>query len=181
GAISKTGTSTFALSGANTYTGNMTVSAGTLRLTGTGSFAASPRLTVGTAAGSSAVFDTTGVTGGANSVGGSFALASGQTLAGHGTVTGPVRIGGTAAVSPGTSPGTLTINGAVTFAPTGSYVWELNSITGTPTTQDRLTIGGTLDLSPLSAASRFTIAVTSLTPSNTPGNVSDFSNLTIYQ
>src|SRR5207248_811929 len=68
GAINKTGTSTFALSGANTYTGNTTVTTGTLRLTGTGSFAASPRLTVGTAAGSSAVFDTTGVTGGANSV-----------------------------------------------------------------------------------------------------------------
>jgi autotransporter-associated beta strand protein len=181
GPLSKTGTSTFALSGANTYNGNTTVSAGTLRLTGTGSFANSPRVTVGPAAGSPAILDTTGVTGGANSVGGSFALAANQTLAGHGTVTGPVRIRNNSTVSPGTSPGTLTVNGTVTFAPNGTYEWELNSVNGSPTTQDRLTIGGTLDLSTLSPANRFTIAVTSLTPSNTPGNVSDFSNLQTYQ
>lgn len=181
GAVSKTGGSTFVMSGANAYTGNTTVSSGTLRLTGTGSFAATPRITVGAAAGSTAILDTTGVNGGANSVGGTFALGAGQTLAGHGTVTGPVRIGAGSTVSPGTSPGTLTINGTVTFAPNGSYVWELNSVNGTSTTQDRLTIGGTLDLSTLSTANRFTIAVTSLTPSNAPGNVSDFSNLQTYQ
>jgi hypothetical protein len=69
----------------------------------------------------------------------------------------------------------------VTFAPNGIYVWELNSVSGSATTQDRLTIGGTLDLSTLSSANRFTIAVTSLTPSNAPGNVSDFLNLQTYQ
>jgi autotransporter-associated beta strand protein len=181
GAINKTGASTFSVGGANTYTGNTTVTAGTLRLTGNGSIAASPRITVGTAPGSTAVFDTTGVTGGANSVGGSFALAAGQTLAGHGTVTGPVRIAASSFVSPGTSPGTLTINGTTTFAPSGSYIWELNSVNGSPTTQDRLTIGGALDLSTLSSANRFTIAVTSLTPTNTPGNVSDFMSASTYQ
>jgi len=175
GAINKTGTSVFALSGTNTYTGNTTVTAGTLQLTGTGSLAASPRITVGNSPGSTAIFDTTGVAGGA------FALAANQTLAGHGTVTGPVRIVAASTISPGTSPGTLTVNGTVTFAPNGIYVWELNSVSGSATTQDRLTIGGTLDLSTLSSANRFTIAVTSLTPSNAPGNVSDFLNLQTYQ
>src|SRR5262249_25839085 len=65
--------------------------------------------------------------------------------------------------------------------PGGNYLWELNSVTGSPTTQDRLTIGGALDLSTLTPASRFTVSVASLASSNTPGNVSDFSNASVYQ
>jgi autotransporter-associated beta strand protein len=174
GLLTKTGASTFVLAGANTYTANTTVSAGTLRLGSTGSFAASPRVTVGTAAGSPAVLDVSGV-------GGGFAVANGQTLAGHGSVTGSVRLGTGATVSPGTSPGTLAVNGTVTLGPGGTYTWELNSVTTSSTTQDRLTVNGPLDISGLSPTSQFRILLTSLTSGNTPGAVSDFSNSTNYQ
>jgi fibronectin-binding autotransporter adhesin len=158
GALAMAGTGVQTLAGANTYTGNTTVSAGTLRLTGRGSFAASPRITVGTAAGSSAVLDVSGVTGGANFGNGGFALAANQTLAGDGTVVGAVTVAAGAAVAPGASPGKLTINN-MTFQAGSGFQVELNGTTA-GTTYDQLVIGGTgaLDLgsATLSAAFGFT-------------------------
>ena len=99
--LTKIGTGKLTLTNANTYTGNTTVSNGTLALSGSGSIATSPNLIVV----GGATLDVTAVSGG-------FTLAANQTLKGNGTVTGPITINGT--LSPGASIGTLTLNGAAT-------------------------------------------------------------------
>ncbi|MGB2092380.1 MAG: autotransporter-associated beta strand repeat-containing protein, partial [Akkermansiaceae bacterium] len=93
------------LSGVNTYTGNTTVSGGTLTLSAADNNIASSAA-IDVSAG--ATLDVSGVTNG-------FALASGQTLSGAGTVTGDMTIASGSVLSPGNSPGTLS---------TGSQTWE---------------------------------------------------------
>jgi T5SS/PEP-CTERM-associated repeat protein/autotransporter-associated beta strand protein len=172
GSVNKTGSGVQTLAGANTYTGTTTVSAGTVTLTGSGSFAASPRITVGTAAGNSATLDVSGVTGGANFANGSFALANGQTLAGHGTVVGRVTITNGSAVAPGTGVGTLTV-ADMTWQGGGRYDFEFSGTTG-----DLINGTGALDLGGLNSANRFTINITSPGPSPTPQTftVATFAN-----
>ena len=97
----KTNVGNLILSGANTYSGNTTISAGTLALTNSGSIANSTNLIVA----GGATLNVSGVSG-------SFSLAASQRLSGNGTVTGPITINGT--VLPGSSIGTLTLSGAVT-------------------------------------------------------------------
>jgi autotransporter-associated beta strand protein len=127
-ALTKAGPGTLVLSAQNTYSANTSVNAGTLTLTGTGSFAASPVVTVA----SGATLNVAGVTSGPNFSGGMFALAGGQTLQGNGTVTGPLGVRTGATLAPGTSPGTLTVAGGLTFTG-GTFTVD---ITGpTPGTQ----------------------------------------------
>jgi fibronectin-binding autotransporter adhesin len=161
GGLTKSGAEVQSLLGANTYTGNTAVTAGWLRLAGSGSIAASPRITVGTAAGSSAILDVVDVTGGANFGNGGFALAAGQTLAGHGTVAGPVTVRNGSAVAPGTSVGTLHVAG-MTWQGGGRYDFEYAGATG-----DRIDGNGQLALGALSSASRFTIDIDSFDPTLT--------------
>ncbi len=61
GSLTKLGTGSVVLNGANTYTGTTTVSAGTLALTGTGSINNSTSLVIGNTAGTK--FDVTGLSG----------------------------------------------------------------------------------------------------------------------
>ncbi len=112
-ALTKTGTGTQTLTGANTYTGATTVSGGTLALTGSAVIGSSA-ITVGTAPGSTAVLDVSGLAS-------TFQVGSGKTLGGHGTVAGPVAAAGT--VAPGTSAGTLSFGNGLTLS--GTYAWEL--------------------------------------------------------
>ena len=107
GNLNKSGQATLVLTGANSYAGMTTVSGGTLRLQGSGSIAASPMisLTQGT------TLDVGAVTAGANFNGSHFALVSGQTLTGVGTVNGAMNVLGGAAVAPGSAIGTLNVNG----------------------------------------------------------------------
>ncbi|MDZ7619750.1 MAG: autotransporter-associated beta strand repeat-containing protein, partial [Patescibacteria group bacterium] len=168
-AIVKNGSSWQQFSGASTYTGTTAINAGTLRLTGAGAIAGSSRITI--AAG--ATLDVTGKTS-------AFSVAGGQVLAGSGTVLGTTVIGSGGVLAPGMSVGGLTMSGA-TWNPGGTFQFEINDATGTaggPNGWDLLTITnaggtGTLDLSGLSEANRFTIEIASLA-GTTPGAAANF-------
>jgi autotransporter-associated beta strand protein len=139
-ALTTAGAGKIVMTAANTYTGTTSINAGTLSLTGSGSFAGSPMVFV--AAG--ATLDGSGVTGGANFDGTRFALANNQTLQGNGTVVGPLGIRAGSTISPGASPGLLTINGGLTFTG-GTY----NLVIAGPiaiTQYDRIQVAGNVAL-----------------------------------
>jgi fibronectin-binding autotransporter adhesin len=156
GGLVKAGTGTSGiviLGAANTYTGNTTISTGTLKLGAAGSIANSGTISVD----SGAWFDTSLVPSG-------FSLASAQWLQGSGTVLGSVTAQGT--ISPGLSGsvGTLSfanalaldsgsilsyeLNGANTTA--GGSVNDLSAVTG------NLTLDGTLNVSEIGVGSFLT-------------------------
>ncbi|MBU4398645.1 MAG: autotransporter-associated beta strand repeat-containing protein, partial [Planctomycetes bacterium] len=97
GGLNKLGAGTLTLASANTYTGNTTISAGTIKL-GSAASLASGAIDVA----DGATFDVSEVSGGYN-------LAAGKTLKGGGTVRGNVTIGGVHA--PGNSTGIQTVEG----------------------------------------------------------------------
>ncbi|MBU6222020.1 MAG: autotransporter-associated beta strand repeat-containing protein [Planctomycetes bacterium] len=156
GGLTKSGTGMLVLNAANAYTGNTTISTGTLRLGVAGSIATSGTISVA----SGAWFDTALVPGG-------FSLASSQWLQGSGTVLGNVSAQGT--LSPGLSGsvGTLSfandlslgsgsilsygLNGANTTA--GGGINDLSAITG------NLTLDGTLNVSEIGVGSFLTATV----------------------
>jgi autotransporter-associated beta strand protein len=111
---------TVILGGANTYRGDTTLSAGTLKLGSGGSFANSPRIIVGDAAGSAAsIFDVTEKT--------SFTIGATQTLMGKGQVllgqSTTLTIDGV--FSPGNSPGLFTYDGGGTATLAGTTLMEI--------------------------------------------------------
>jgi autotransporter-associated beta strand protein len=123
--LEKSGTAKLTLSGANTYTGNTTISGGTLALTGSGSIAESAIINVH----SGSKFNVTGVTSSAT-VGASTA----QTLKGLGTVeigSKILNIGANGTLAPGASLGTLTFDvatgGALNFASGSDIAFELGT------------------------------------------------------
>ena len=143
--LTKTGSGSLALSGANAYDGGTFVGSGTLfvnNVTGSGT--------------------------GTGTV-----LVNRGTLGGNGIISGPVRIGdsvsGAARFMPGRterSPGVLTIANTLTFDSDGSYLWLLNSARGiaASVTAKGATIGSValfsprdLQSAPLSAGTVFTV------------------------
>jgi|GEM_PF-5717123 len=110
GALTKNGNGTMLLAGVNTYTGTTTVSAGTLLVgDGVSGSLANTAVTVGAAG----------------------------TLGGLGTIgTGATPVTNNGIVAPGTSPGTLTINGNYTQGAAGSLNIELQS----PVSFDKLVV-----------------------------------------
>jgi fibronectin-binding autotransporter adhesin len=111
--VTKLGANILTLTAASTYTGTTTVTAGTLAIFGTGSIATSPVINLGT----SGTFSTALVSAGSanyDSVTSQFALASGQTLKGTGTVAGPFTVRAGSSISPGASPGSLILQNGVT-------------------------------------------------------------------
>ena len=133
-AITKVGSGTLTLSGANTYTATTTVSNGVLALTGSGSIATSSSINL--IAG--AFVDVSGL------ATPTLALGASQTLKGNGTVNGSLDASGT--VSPGASIGKLTVTNIATLL--GTTYMELNR-TNSVQTNDILAaasivLGGTL-------------------------------------
>ncbi len=107
------------LRGANAYTGNTTITTGTLQLGPASSIASSG--TINVAGGAS--FDVAAVSGG-------FSLAAGQVLKGTGTVVGDMTAAlGT--IAPGSSPGTLTFANNLSLGAGSILDYELS---GTDTT-----------------------------------------------
>lgn len=101
-------------SAANNYSGNTTISAGTLTLGASAALPNTPIISIAAAG----TFNVSALSGG-------FAVGSGKTLKGSGTVTGAVAISGT--IAPGTTTGTLTNNGAMTWNTGSTYLWEVNN------------------------------------------------------
>ncbi|MEI8037631.1 MAG: sialate O-acetylesterase [Verrucomicrobiota bacterium] len=126
GGLTKTGAGALTLSGVNTYSGATTVSAGTLAVTGGGSIASSPVITVQ----SGASLDVSAMSPGFN-------VPAGKTLAGTGAVVGPLTVAGT--IAPGTGAATLT-TGAATL--TGTLAVKINGASN-----DKWVSTGALNLS----------------------------------
>jgi autotransporter-associated beta strand protein len=122
----KTGSLTQTLTNAANYTGNTTISAGTLALALNGNISASPNITVA----SGATFDVSGVTGG-------WTLGGGQVLSGNGTINGSLTAAGT--VAPGASIGSLTFNNNLTLS--GLTSIEVSKLAGT---NDQIHVTGTV-------------------------------------
>jgi autotransporter-associated beta strand protein len=119
GGVVVSGKGTLALTGANTFTGGTAVS-GTLKVNSPGTLASTVTVNSGGTLGGTGVIDTTSVAGGVMIV----------------------NNGGT--VSPGNSPGVLTIHGPVTFNAGANFLAELNGPTpGNGTTfHDQLVVTG---------------------------------------
>jgi autotransporter-associated beta strand protein len=144
---------TLTLKGVNTYTGDTTVSGGTLQVNSPGSLAAGSAVTV----------------------------SGTGTLGGNGTVNGTITIQSGGTLSPGASIGTLTASHALTLAAGSTTLMEVDrsvptsdAVTGITT----LTQGGTLQVSntgpslqdndefPLLSAATYTGEFAAISPSN---------------
>lgn len=131
--LTKTGGGRLTLNAANTFTGNTLVQQGTLALGPAGAIASSPQIVL--AAGAS--LDVSAV--------GGYTLGASRTLAGHGTVLGDVAVAGGGILSPGTSPGTLTLEGSLTL--TGEAIVHLDLPTTPGPGNDLLVVNGDLNVS----------------------------------
>jgi autotransporter-associated beta strand protein len=143
GGLTKQGGGTVTLTGTNTYSGTTTVAAGTLAVTNTVSIADSANIQVN----SGATLDVSKM---ASSL---WTLASGQRLAGGGTVKGGVTSIANSTIAPGgpSTAGTLTVTNAATLG--GNTLMVVNSA-GSSSQLDaaNITYGGTLTISNIGPA-----------------------------
>ncbi|MBU3664260.1 MAG: choice-of-anchor D domain-containing protein [Chthoniobacterales bacterium] len=123
---------------------------GTLSITGNGNLSGSTTVTGGTLKVNGSISNST------------VTMSTGTVLSGSGTV-GETTIANGATISPGNSPGTITINGDLNWSSGGNYNWQIYNAAGAAGTGwDLLTVTGTLDLSALSVGSEFNINIWSL-------------------
>ncbi|MGD0390102.1 MAG: autotransporter-associated beta strand repeat-containing protein, partial [Tepidisphaeraceae bacterium] len=134
-ALTKSNTSTWSLSAANTFTGPTTIVGGTVSLTGSGSVSSSSSINV-----NGGTLDVTGTSG-------TYAIGSAQTLlgqdpiSGH-AVNGALNVNGILSLGQvaHSSAATMTIAGAVTLGSTATSNFDLFNTTGSA---DLLKIGAT--------------------------------------
>jgi autotransporter-associated beta strand protein len=159
--LKKEGSGTWTLSGANSYSGATTVSAGTLNVANTGNISSSSATTVN---GGNLVV---------NGTAGAVTVNLGGSLLGSGTV-GAVELTSGSFLKPGNSPGNLTAASSVWKAG-ATYEWQITSLAGTAGTDwDLFTVTGGLDLSALSSSSTFNLSLDS------PGALAGFSDISEY-
>ncbi|MCX6893043.1 MAG: autotransporter-associated beta strand repeat-containing protein [Verrucomicrobia bacterium] len=161
------GTDILAYAGDEDYSGNTTVSAGTLKVAAGTTINNTPVITVN----AGAVLDVKG---------GGLTVGSSQTLMGSGTVLGPVTVNGT--LAPGGSPGTLTLSGALTLGAGSTTRVEVNSqdlthdlVQGIATAN----FGGTLQVSNLAGTLAAGQSWRLFSASNSSGAFSGFSPATL--
>ena len=136
GLLQKVGNGTWTLTASNDYSGETTISAGTLALGATGSISVTTNINVE----SGATFNVSAVSG--------YTLGASQMLMGNGTVSGNVSAAGTVApgtLTPGAFIGTLTFQNNLVLS--GTTVMELDRIFGPNAdllVANSLTYGGTL-------------------------------------
>lgn len=135
--ITKVGTGTLTLAGANTYSGRTTIQDGVLALIDNGSIDYSTNINIA----SGKALDVSARVDGTLNLG----MAAIQTLRGDGTVRGSLAVGGLGTLAPGSSIGTLTVTNTVTLY--GSVIAEINRA-GTPNADKlvapTIALGGTL-------------------------------------
>jgi autotransporter-associated beta strand protein len=144
--LTKQGVGSLTLSGANTYTGGTTVSAGTLLVNTGASIASSASI----------------VNGGllrVNGTAGSVTVNGGGSLGGSGTV-GALTLGSGGLLNPGNSPGTLTAASAIVLGGS-TYNWQISALEGTAGTNwDLLSVTGLLNMSGVTSENRWNLVVT---------------------
>ncbi len=144
--ITKTGNGIATFGAANVYNGPTKITAGTLALSGTGSIANSPTITVTPGA----LFDVSGVTGG-YTLGATQTLIAGRVSAPADDVIGPITSTGTVDVAGVGTAGTLSINGNTTFNG-GTLKLDLSNTPGSGNDQiavtGNLTLSGTINVVP---------------------------------
>jgi autotransporter-associated beta strand protein len=163
---------TFTLSGSTAGTGeiagiisdNSVATQTSLAKTGTGTW---------TLSGANTYTGTTAVDGGTllvtntHNTGGAYTVAAAGTLGGNGTISADVTLNGT--ISPGTSPGTLTI-GSLTVNDNASGVFDLDPVNDDSTSDDLLVVTGAVNFSATTLNLTFTSAAFGGGAFSTPGS-----------
>lgn len=153
--LTKSGSGTLTLSGASTYVGGTDVAAGRLLVNNTS----------GSATGS-----------------GDVRVRSGAEILGGGSIAGMLTLESGATISPGSSPGELTV-GAALWEGGGVFVWEINDADGSAGLSpgwDQWRIMGGLTLAG-TAANPIRLTLVSLQLDGQAGTVFNFDSLRSYQ
>jgi len=140
------------LSAPNTYTGGTAISGGKIIVSNT----------TGSATGT-----------------GTVVVSNGGTIGGTGFISGPLVLSSGGIVSPGNSPGTLSV-GPTTFTGGASFTFDINNTTGTAGTNwDLLSISGSLTVA-ATGVSPFVINLVSLDSGNNAGLLQNFNSTQSY-
>jgi autotransporter-associated beta strand protein len=159
--VVKAGAGLMRLTAANTYTGSTSIAAGILEIASGGSINATSGIAVN---GATAELKYNSAT----ALSKPLTLTQG-TLSGTGAIDSAVVIGSGVVHSPGNSTGIQSV-ATETWAPGGTYAWELNALSGEAGTNwDQIAVTGLLGLDTLTSGSTFNLNLVTLTGGMTAG------------